>query len=183
MPKKEVKTKAKTKAKTKKVQIDKTYCGIGNMPRGKDRASAEYCMNHNQIRYYGMKAVDPKLLERVKTKKLNIDKERIKLKKIDLDADDLIKEYTKIKKILDNPAASTPAEVKRAKKKRLQILKKKETIKKKFIAQKNIVLRLAREEEREEAKRIKDKKNAKKAKTSKTKSSRSKTKKPKSHRK
>lgn len=39
------------------------YCGVGDVPLGKKLGTEKECMAANQIRYYGIKKVNPKLLE------------------------------------------------------------------------------------------------------------------------
>lgn len=40
-----------------------SYCGKGPVPKGKTRGSAEYCLRNNQVRYYGVKKIDAKMLK------------------------------------------------------------------------------------------------------------------------
>jgi len=44
----------------------KTYCGVGTVPVGSERGTAEQCMKSNQIRYYGIKKVKLDSLKKVK---------------------------------------------------------------------------------------------------------------------
>src|SRR5258705_207523 len=46
------------------------YCGIGKIPKGKVRGTPEYCVQTNQIRYYGLEEIDEKLLKQAKRKRL-----------------------------------------------------------------------------------------------------------------
>lgn len=147
--------KAKPKAVKAKPKVLGYYCGISNPPKGKVRGSVEYCVNHNQVRYYGIEAVKKKDL--IKTSKTpSIDKERIKLQKIGLDIDDLVKAFAKVKRVLDDPK-STRAQLKSANKKKEALLKKKEVIRKKYQTQRNYVLQLADEEKKLEKEKKKQK--------------------------
>jgi len=62
------------------------YCGIKPVPKNKTLGSMKQCANAQQVRYYGIKKVDKKLLETKKTKSKNdrmtIIKEMSKLKGI-----------------------------------------------------------------------------------------------------
>lgn len=58
------------------------YCSIGKIPTGKKLGSMKECADLGQIRYYGLKKVDPKLLENIrlsKTKKESKKNLRLKL--------------------------------------------------------------------------------------------------------
>lgn len=147
--------KKKTSSKTKKTKAKPKgyYCGVKNPPKGKERGSVEYCVNHNQVRYWGLKAVKEKDL--VKTAITpNIDKERIKLQKIGLDIDDLLKAYQKVMRVIDDPK-STRVQLKSAQKKRETMLKRRDVLRKKYNTQRNYVIRLAKEEEKEKKRKPK----------------------------
>lgn len=47
---------------------DDIYCGIGNVPKGKRRGTMRECVERNQVRYWGIKSIDPKLIGGVKKK-------------------------------------------------------------------------------------------------------------------
>jgi len=47
---------------------NKTYCGVGPVPKGKSRGSMKECVELGQVRYFGVKKVDPKLLETLENK-------------------------------------------------------------------------------------------------------------------
>ncbi len=65
----------------------KVYCSIGNVPKNKKRGSMKECIEKKQIRYYGIKKVDSKLVASVlKSKKNQNNIEKIKLKEITLSA-------------------------------------------------------------------------------------------------
>ena len=49
------------------------FCGTGKIPKGKKRGSMKQCAEAGQIRYYGLKKVDPLLVENaVKEKKIKV---------------------------------------------------------------------------------------------------------------
>lgn len=49
--------------------MSNAFCGIGNIPKGKKRGSMKECVEANQIRYYGLKKVDQKLIDSINSKK------------------------------------------------------------------------------------------------------------------
>lgn len=117
---------------------DNYYCGMGPVPKGKIRAPPEYCLKNNQVRYYGIVAIDPELLNTIKTKTTNLVKEQLKLKKIEDDAKLLIKEVKNIKIILEDDEAK-PAKIKKAQKRMDELLAKRDKLVKKLKAQKAVV--------------------------------------------
>jgi hypothetical protein len=42
--------------------MSKIYCGIGEVPKKSKRGSMEECVKLKQVRYYGLKKVDPRLI-------------------------------------------------------------------------------------------------------------------------
>lgn len=46
-----------------------SYCGIGKIPKGKKRGTAEECIKANQIRYYGLEKIDMDTVNKAKKKK------------------------------------------------------------------------------------------------------------------
>ncbi len=51
------------------------YCGIGKVPKDAERGSDEYCLEHNQVRYWGLKKIDPSIVKKVEIIK---NKDKIK---------------------------------------------------------------------------------------------------------
>jgi hypothetical protein len=47
------------------------FCGIGNIPKKARRGTMQECAEKGQIRYYGVKKIDPRLLEAAKEEKKN----------------------------------------------------------------------------------------------------------------
>jgi hypothetical protein len=45
------------------------YCGVKNVPKGKKRGTMKQCASKGEVRYYGLKRIDPKLLEHAQSKK------------------------------------------------------------------------------------------------------------------
>ena len=43
--------------------MSNAYCGIGNVPKGKKRGSMKDCAEQGQIRYFGIKKIDSRLIE------------------------------------------------------------------------------------------------------------------------
>ncbi len=94
------------------------YCGIKTVPKNKKLGSMKECAEKGEVKYWGLKKIDTKILENTKsTKKLSLDKTRTnkikldtRLKKLtkDLDAEKnkekkqtLKKQITKTKKDLE----------------------------------------------------------------------------------
>jgi hypothetical protein len=82
--------------KNKKTVLKK-YCGVKPVPKGYELADPEYCIKTNQVRYYGLVQIDPKLLKQVESG-AQLPKEReklrimeIKLKGLDKKRQDTIK--------------------------------------------------------------------------------------------
>ena len=44
------------------------FCGIGKVPKGKKLGSMKECVEHGQVRYYGLKKVDERLIESMSKK-------------------------------------------------------------------------------------------------------------------
>ncbi len=45
------------------------YCGINNVPKDKHRGSMKECIEKGEVRYYGYKKIDKRLVENIKAKK------------------------------------------------------------------------------------------------------------------
>jgi predicted nuclease with TOPRIM domain len=48
--------------------MPETYCGIGKTPKGQRLGTMRECAESGQIRLYGLRKIDPKLIELVKKK-------------------------------------------------------------------------------------------------------------------
>lgn len=120
------------------------YCGAGSVPKGKERGTAEYCVQTNQIRYYGIEAIDETLLQN-RGKGKNIIKEKLKLKKIEDDAKLLIKDVSRTKMVI-NSEKSKPSERKKAEKKLESLMTQRDKLVKKLKSQKAVVEALDKEE-------------------------------------
>ena len=148
------------------------YCGIKEeLPKGKVRGTQEYCIRTNQVRYYGRKHVDKKLLKSMEvTRKYNLNKERIKLNNIRSNGEKVLKEIKRARNIMDRENV-TDAEYKRAKKKLAVLTIKKSQILKQFIAQEKVIAHIVAQQEiikRNEAKsRSKTSKTKRKSKSKK----------------
>ena len=105
------------------IEVKKYYCGIGPVPKGKERAPPSYCIQTNQVRYYGIEAIDEKLLNKFKGSSNDLQKEKVKLKKIESDAKIAMKENASLKLILNDKKITD--------KKRKSVDKKMEALKEK----------------------------------------------------
>lgn len=50
-----------------------TYCGVGKIPKGKRLGSMKECVEKGEIRFYGLKKIDERLIEAMKEKKYSGD--------------------------------------------------------------------------------------------------------------
>lgn len=89
------------------------FCGAGPVPKGKVRASAEYCVSTRQIRYYGVEALPEELLKGKEM--VDIVKEQLKLRKLIDKSRILLNNFKKANLIINAPDAK-PSQVKAAKK-------------------------------------------------------------------
>ncbi len=141
------------------------YCGIGQVPKGRIRGTPEYCIQTNQVRYYGLEAIDEDLLKQAKGNVSDLTKEKLKIKKIEDDAKILIKEVKNIKIILESED-SKPSQKKNAQKKMDELLVKRDTLIKKLKAQSQVVKELEKDIERR--KKVKEASETKKKSTKKS---------------
>ena len=109
MNKLKAKPKARTKAKPKK-DIGKElpmFCGITPVPKGKRRGTPQYCAAAKQIRYYGLVAIDPKLLGKKPPSLSEIaTREIISHRKLLNQAQILVKKAQQLKLIINDPKSS-----------------------------------------------------------------------------
>lgn len=120
------------------VDNNNMYCGIGPVPKGKIRGTPEYCIQTNQVRYYGLKKIDKNLLKTSKGSTTDLTKEKLKLRKIQDEAKILINEVKKLRIILDNDKAKA-SQQKAAQKKMDELLVKRDSLTKKLKLQKKII--------------------------------------------
>lgn len=135
---------------------DNMFCGVGPVPKGKIRGTAEYCASKHQIRYYGLVKIDPKLLEKIEKKKRNLLTEQIKLKKIEDKAKILVKESGKIKAIISNDK-SKDSEIAKAEKRLVEIKKIRDKLLEQLNNQKSIVNEVKKQQQQDEKDKIKQK--------------------------
>jgi len=143
---------AKQKKNDKELRM---YCGVKDVPKGMVRASPEYCVQHNQIRYYGLVAIKPKLLKTAKGTTSDLNKEKLKMLKLRDLMRIKINEMKTLKITIDDDNAK-PAKIRQAEKKYATALKRGQNLVKQFEAQKKIVMAME-EEEKEAKKRLKKK--------------------------
>jgi predicted nucleic acid-binding Zn-ribbon protein len=48
--------------------MSNVFCGIGKLPKGKKLGSMKECVEHGQVRYYGLKKIDERLIESISKK-------------------------------------------------------------------------------------------------------------------
>jgi hypothetical protein len=131
------------------VEIEKKYyCGMGAVPKNKIRAPPEYCLKHNQVRYYGIVAIDPELLEKYKKKGPNLLTEQIKLKKYEDQGRKLVRDMEKVKTELQDEK-TTESRRKRVIKKQNDLYKLRDKLKEQLKYQRETVTLLEQETVRE----------------------------------
>lgn len=178
------------------------YCGTGPVPKGKVRATPEYCVQNKQVRYYGIVALSKELAEKAagKGKAVNLAKEQEKQGKLLIKVNGLRRRELNLKVIIDNPderekkrkaAEKELAKVLEQKQKALTEGRKQEALVNQLIAEKKKELaeaakakeKAAKEKEKAKKKAAKEKEAAKRKKTAEKKpvkkaSSKTTTKKP-----
>ncbi len=122
------------------------YCGAKKIPKGKKRGSPKYCAQTNQVRYYGVEKINKKYLDIKKVP--DMQKEEIKLRKLYEDAKILIKEFSLVKKIIDENLGR-PTKIKQAEKRRVELLKKRDNLKKRLANQTKVVDALKKNQKKE----------------------------------
>jgi len=140
------------------------YCGFGAVPRGKTRASEEYCVSNKQIRYYGIEEIKNKeLLKKVmgSKKRGDMQTELMKLRKLEYQFRGYLRDVKELI-VLINDEKETPAKVKRHLKRKETLIKKLKAIKEKYNIQLAVVEEMEKEGEKEEKERIKKEKEEKK---------------------
>jgi len=88
MPKNDTELKKNSKknksTKEKKPKKEKVYCGVENpIPKGYRLGSMKECVDLNKVTYYGIKKIDPLILNYRKNDK-TIDENTLQLKKVGL---------------------------------------------------------------------------------------------------
>ncbi|ANB50765.1 hypothetical protein [Powai lake megavirus] len=151
------------------------YCGIGKIPKGKIRGTPEYCIEANQVRYYGLKKIDSNLLSMSKGRKTDLVKQQLKLKRIEDDAKILIKEVKNIKLIINDDLARESSR-KKARKRMDELLIKRDNLVKRLKKQREFVKQIEKEEKDAEKQINKSSGSKSKSSGSKSKSSGSKSK-------
>jgi len=127
---------------------DEIYCGVGDVPKGMRRGTPEECINKNQIRYYGLVAIDPSLIEATK-KKLDYDKEMVKFQIMKIQIDGFRKKALKLMRILDSD--KTKEKDKKVAQKEIDKMKKqKDVLLKRFEDQERLVAELKKDKIREQ---------------------------------
>ncbi len=127
------------------IMSEDMYCGIGKIPKGKIRGTPEYCIEANQVRYYGLKKIDSNLLSMSKGRKTDLVRQQLKLKRIEDDAKILIKEVKNIKLIINDDLARESSK-KKARKRMDELLIKRDNLVKRLKKQREFVKQIEKEE-------------------------------------
>ena len=138
--------------------MSEPYCGIGDVPKGAKRGSMKECVEMGQVRYYGIKMIDFKLLDASKkSKNVMHDRKVLITKKIKLTA--------QIKKILDKIKSEKDKDIKGEMKEEVRsMLSSLKKVKEKLAAIDKEVNKIRNRESKKEIK--KDSKQESKRKTS-----------------
>lgn len=155
---------------------EEMYCGIQAVPKGKIRGTPEYCLQNNQVRYYGLRKIKPEVIEKLEKSKVDLNKEILKLRKIESDAKILINESKKLKIIIEAKTA-TSTEKKNAKKRLETLRERRDRLVKRLNKQKAVVVAAEKEEARRKEEEAAEKKKAKAKKKSGSKTTKKSTKK------
>jgi translation initiation factor 2B subunit (eIF-2B alpha/beta/delta family) len=158
-------SKTSKKAKDENADETKYYCGVGPVPKGKVRGPMEYCIRTNQVRYYGLKQIDPSMIEKYKGSSNDLKTELIKMKKLEADAKILVNEFKKLKIILDDKDI-TEKKKKKIEDKISDIVVKKDKLVKKIKTQKSLIDTI--KEDEEQIKKLKKESEKKKSSGSKS---------------
>lgn len=102
--------------------MEEYFCGIGKVPKGKERGTMEQCLQQGQVRYYGLVKIDPKVIENNNKKKKikNLQEEEFKLKNLETKAKKLVRDIKFQRIILNNN--ESPEKKKKAATRELKIL-------------------------------------------------------------
>lgn len=138
----------------------KYYCGVGPVPRGKVRGTPEYCVQTNQVRYYGLVKIDKDLLKTAKGETTDLIKEQLKLKKLEDDARVLIRDAKNLNLIIEDDTIKK-SKRKQAREKMKKLMEKREKLIKSIKSQRDYVNELKEEKEKEEKRAKKEKKKEK----------------------
>lgn len=141
------------------------YCGIGPVPKGKERGTAEYCANNKQIRYFGLEKLTDDVIKQLlnkKKKEKTLLQEQFALKKLEDRGKMLLNKVKNLTVIIENPD-ERPSKVKSADKELVLVKKQINTLLKKYKSQKKLVKKMEEDQEKKEkATKKKSKKKAKK---------------------
>lgn len=130
------------------------YCGVKNPPKGRERGTPEYCAERNQVRYYGIKKINKKLVRTEAGPAPSLIKEQLKSKKLMDDAKILVKD-SKIVKIIMESDKSTNSEKKKAQKRLDELKGRRDRLIKRITQQTKKVNVMLEEEKAKKAKKSK----------------------------
>lgn len=119
------------------------YYGVGQVPKGKRRATFEEAKKAGQLRYYGEIAVNPAKLAS-KEKKLDLLDEQLRLRRYQDNIGILLKEIRAANAVLNDPKSS-PSKLKVAQKKKESVIRRHDLNKARIAKQKAIVENLKKE--------------------------------------
>jgi len=156
---------------------DGRYCGINKPTKKNKRATAEFCLDKNQVRYYGVVPVPTSLLLKKAEKKLDLVTEQLKYRTMIDKRTIMLKKYLNAKVIAENDNEK-PSKRATAKKEMVELRKRNVTVRARMAKQYDLIIKMekAQDEARaEEAQRKKAAAKKSKSKDSKKKKSTSKS--------
>ena len=155
---------------------DGRYCGIGNPTKKNKRATAEFCLDKKQVRYYGVVPVSASLLLKNSDKKLDLVTEQLKYRTMIDKRTIMLKKYLNAKVIAENDDEK-PSKRATAKKEIAELRKRNVAVRARMAKQYDLIIKMeraqdeARAEEAERKKAAKKKSKSKDSKKSKSKDS------------
>ena len=155
---------------------DGTYCGMNKPTKKKRRATAEYCLDKNQVRHYGVVAVPASLILKKAEKKLDLVTEQLKYRAMIDKRTIMLKNYRNAKVIAENDNEK-PSKRATAKKEMAELRKRNVAVRARMAKQYDLIMKMEKAQDEARAEEAKRKKTTKKSKSKDTKKKKTKAKK------
>ena len=123
----------------------KYVCGLKEPKKGEKRGSARTCADKNQVRYYGVVAIDPEILLNKSVRKRSLFALQLQYKKMQDDVVEIFNKDKKWKMIVDNKDATDKSK-KSAQEKRKKLVEKAYLLKQKIKLQQKAIRAAEKEE-------------------------------------
>lgn len=154
---------------------DGTYCGMNKPTKKKKRATAEYCMDKNQVRHYGVVAVPASLVLKKAEKKMDLVTEQLKYRAMIDKRTIMLKNYRNAKVIAENDNEK-PSKRATARKEMTELRKRNVTVRARMAKQYELIIKMEKAQDEARAEEAKRKKDAKRRKSTSKDSKKKKTK-------